>query len=138
MFLMFVTTSLFSHENYELNLYEKVLPAIFKKNHLKVYVDEDAKELMRYSSVFTIVSKCSEASLLIGAKFNDISTICLHKPLFSTSYKSFKNNHNSFGAFYWRKSRPQIKFKNKVLKRYNLKLPKSLIRFAKWQKSLIY
>ncbi len=129
--LLFCLTSLFSIENYELNLYEKILPAIFDKKKLDVYVDTETQELMKYSKVFNIVSTCREATILIGSKFTFLSQECLSKPLFSTSYRSFKTKVNSFGAFYWRKSRPQIKFKSKVLLKYNLILPSSLKRFSK-------
>jgi len=128
---MFTITSVFSSANYELNLYEKVIPAIFKQNNLKIYVDEDAKEILKYSKIFTIVENCDNALLLIGDSFPNMTKGCLKKPVFSSSYESFMINKNSFGAFYWRKSRPQIKFKSKVIHRYNLTLPKSLKRFSK-------
>jgi len=128
--LIFTITSLFSNQNYELKLYEKILPAIFKKDHLKIYVDAQQKNIIKNSDIFTIVSDCNDALFLIGKKFGYLDMKCLSKPLFSTSYKSFNNQENSFGAFYWRKGRPQIKFKKNVLLRYNLQLPDSLKRFV--------
>lgn len=128
---LFIIKSIFASENYELNLYEKILPVIFKKDILKVYVDEDAQEIIKNSKIFIVVKNCHKASLLIGSGFNFIHKECLKKPLFATDYKSFITNENSFGAFYWRKSRPQIKFKSNVLFKYHLTLPNSLIKFTK-------
>ena len=129
--LIFSFALLFSQQNYELKLYEKILPLIFKKKSLDIYVDSDTKDILKQTNVFRIVQDCSEASLLIGRKFSDIGYDCMQKPLFATSYKSFIKQKNVIGAFYWRKSRPQIVFKNKNILKYHLYLPDSLKRFSK-------
>ena len=119
-------------DNYELKLYEKVLPSIFTKLPIKVFVDKKHRKMLQNSSKFKVVDNCNESVvLLVGKDFTKLPSECKNKPLFSTSYRSFKNDKNSFGAFYWRKGRPQIKFKNDVLDRYNLNLPASLKKYAK-------
>ncbi len=129
---VFFTTILNASNNYELKLYEKILPPIFSKIPLTVFADKDANELLNISKKFKIVTNCNEAVvILIGRNFLNIPDDCKDKPIFSTSYRSFKNSKNSFGAFYWRKGRPQIKFKNKVLVRYNLTLPNFLRKYEK-------
>ena len=129
---VFFTTILNANNRYELKLYEKVLPFVFHKTPLIVFADKDANEILKYSKKFKIVTKCKKAVvILIGSDFLDIPDECKDKPIFSTSYRSFKNSENSFGAFYWRKGRPQIKFKNKVLEKYNLTLPNFLRKYAK-------
>lgn len=118
--------------NYELKLYEKVLPSIFKEIPIKVFADKDTHVLLEHSNKFHIVSKCDKAViLLIGKRFDNIPIQCKDKPIFATSYRSYKNSVNSFGAFYWRKGRPQLKFKNEVLEKYNLNLPFSLQKYVK-------
>jgi len=123
--------ALFSHDNYELKLYEKVLPVIFKVQNLNIYVDADTKSIIKHTRFFNIVSDCTQASLIIGKKFRSLKNECLSKPRFATSYKSFIQQPNVIGAFYWRKSRPQIRFNSKNILKYGLFLPDSLKRFAK-------
>ena len=125
------STVLFAGSSYELKLYEKVLPYIFE-TPIKVYVDDDTKKLLQNSDKFEIVSTCSDAVvLLIGKNFEDLPLKCKEKPLFATSYRWYKNYENTLGAFYWRKGRPQLRFKKDTFKRHNINLPPSLIRYAR-------
>lgn len=131
-FILVYTTLLNGSDKYELKLYEKVLPSIFTTTPIKVYVDKNTKELLKNSNKFEIMDSCDDATvLLIGKSFVNIDSQCQGKPMFSTSYRGFKNGTNSFGAFYWRKGRPQIRFKRDVLDKYNLFLPNSLQKYAK-------
>jgi hypothetical protein len=77
------------------------------------------------------MESCNDSVVVIvGKGFKRDIDIC-NKPIFATSYRSFKNLENSFGAFYWRKGRPQIKFKVNIINKYDLRLPNSLERYAK-------
>ena len=125
-----ITNSLSANENYELALYEKILPNILKKD-LLIYTDSKTKEILKHSKSLKITSNCIEADVLLGKGFKNLALKCQDKPIFSTSYRSFTNNPNAIGAFYWRKGRPQIKFKLDALDKYKLKLPQSLQEFAK-------
>jgi hypothetical protein len=126
------TVLLYGDTDYQLQLYEKILPSIFSMRPLRVYVDKKTKDILKNDKWFEIMPKCDESvNVIIGKKFSDLPEVCLDKPLFATSYRSYKNYHNSFGAFYWRKGRPQLRFKKDVLERYRLVLPESLMKFAK-------
>jgi len=123
---------LLGNSRYELKLYESILPSIFSQTPLKIYASDDLREFLQYSSKFIIMPNCTDAVvILVGRNFKHISKECKNKPLFATSYRWFKTYQNSFGAFYWRKGRPQIKFKQSVLHKYNLNLPKSMEKYAK-------
>ena len=126
--LLFIFTQLiiYADSNYELKLYEKIFPVIFHKQHLKVFTDKDTKAFLNNSNTFSIVNSCNNAILLIGKEFPSLENKCKNKPLFSTSYLSYHNQKNSFGAFYWRKGRPQLKFNKILLKKFNIILPISL------------
>jgi len=128
--LCFIFTKLLFANNYELKLYEHILPSIFKGKIL-IYTDSKSKEILENSKILTIVDKCSEANLLIGKNFNNLDELCKKTPLFTTSYKSYKNNKDSFGAFYWRKGRPQLKFKKDVIEKLNFILPNNLQKYVK-------
>lgn len=120
-----------ANTNYELKLYEKILPIIFKTKILKVFADKKTKEILIHSEKIDLVNNCLDATLLIGSSFPNISLGCLKKPIFGTTYRSFKKNNNYFGAFYWRKGRPQIRFKLDVIKKQKLNLSDNLRKYAK-------
>ncbi len=131
-YFLLVPLFLYGSQDYELQLYEKILPFLFQKDVIKVYADDDAKKILKSSTKFEIASKCDEAVVvLIGKEFSQLPQACKDKPLFATSYKALKNNENSFGAFYWSKGRPQLRFKNSALNKFHLKLPSSLRKFAR-------
>ena len=129
--LCFLSSWAFSTiKNYELTLYEKVLPTLFNSKHLKVYSDVEAKIVLQKSFFIQVIDDCSKAHLLIGKSFKNLPLVCLSKPIFATSYRSFKKNKNAFGAFYWRKGRPQIRFKNYKIEEFNLFLPPSFQKYT--------
>ena len=123
-------TILFAGEDYELKLYEKVLPLLFSEDSLKVYGDSEAKEILDESKILVLTRSCNDATLLIGKNFDDLESSCKNKPIFATSYRAFTDLESSFGAFYWRKGRPQIKFNSSNIKKFNLFLPNNLQRYA--------
>jgi hypothetical protein len=121
----------FANENqYELKLYEKILPSILGEN-VTVYADNKTKRIFLNGNIIKLTSNCEKANILIGKKFDNLKESCLDKPVFSTSYRSYKTTKNSFGAFYWRKGRPQVKIKISAIEQYKLKLPSALIAFSK-------
>lgn len=130
--ISFFYLSVLASDKYELQLYKTIFPVLFEKSHLVVYVqDKEHFEMFSKSSIFSLAKDCEEADFLFGKNFQNLKYECREKAIFSTSYRSFKNTENSFGAFYWRKGRPQIKFKLDAVKRYDLYLPHSLQEYAR-------
>ncbi|MEA3227559.1 MAG: hypothetical protein U9P38_00640 [Campylobacterota bacterium] len=128
--ILLVTNILFGNSNYELKLYEKLLPTIFSKTKLLIYTDRHSEQILKHSNVLNVTQNCEEADLLMGKRFINLDERCKNKPLFATSYLSYHNSENSFGAFYWRKGRPQILFNHDLLQHFNLYLPDSLKKYA--------
>jgi len=129
--LFFTFTLLNAQSNYELKLYETIIPSIFKDRPIRVYLDKDMQSILQSSKKFAILKVCdASVNILIGNKFDNLPNSCQNKPLFATEYRTFKENRNSFGAFYWRKGRPQIKFKKSTLLRYDIHLPNSFQRYV--------
>jgi hypothetical protein len=115
---------------YELKLYEKVLPMLFTQYPIRVYADETVRNTLLKSRKFVVVDRCDDSvAVLIGKSFPELPDICQDKPLFSTSYRTYKNMEESFGAFYWRKGRPQLRFKKERLEHFHLMLPETLQRY---------
>lgn len=120
----------FASANYELKLYEKVLPIVLEKENIAVYADENSREILKGSHVFELSDDCSKATLLIGKDFSTLDKKCFNKPIFATNYRTFKEFNSSFGAFYWRKGRPQIRFSRHRMKAFKFYLPKTLFKYT--------
>ena len=127
--ILFLFSSLNANDNVTLKLYEKVLTSIFHSQTIKVFVDEQSKEILKNSDVFEIVDSCDKSVVVLVGSFSTLAGSCENKPIFSTSYRAFKYTPNSFGAYYWRKGRPQLKFKRKTLDKFHLSLPVTLERY---------
>jgi len=130
--ILLVTIELISDTHYELKLYESILPTLFQKKSLTIYTQErEQKNILKNSLVLKLSNSCSNADLIIADNLAEMPEVCISKPLFTTSYRSYRDAKNTFGAFYWRKGRPQIHFKLETIKRYNLHLPNYLQKYAK-------
>jgi len=127
--IFFLFSFLNANDNITLKLYEKVLTSIFHSQTIKVFVDEQSKEILKNSDVFEIVDSCDKSVVVLVGSFSTLANSCENKPIFSTSYRAFKHTPNSFGAYYWRKGRPQLKFKREALDKYHLSLPFTLERY---------
>ena len=126
------TLTLFAKESYELQLYEKILPAIFNIAPITIYADPETKKILQKSKVFRLVDKCDRSvDLLVGKDFVNVPYACQDKPIFATNYRTLRDNDNSFGAFYWIKGRPQVRFQRNVIKQFDLILPDYLRRYMK-------
>lgn len=128
---IFLITILSSNWDYEVKLYEKVLPMVFKHMSINAFVDKKTEEILSNSKKITLVDNCKNADILIGSNFENLIKDCQDKPIFGTTYRSFKKNLNYFGAFYWRKGRPQIRFRIDIIEKHKLNLPQSLRKYAK-------
>jgi hypothetical protein len=117
-------------DDYTLKLYEYLLPSLFKSSPVVVLADAQERETLRKSRHFLVTNVCSkDVDLLIGSSFDRVPKLCKDKPFFATTRKRYLNHSSAFGAFYWRKGRPQIHFKKEALKRFHLTLPAKLQRF---------
>ena len=127
--IFFLFSYLHASDNITLKLYEKVLTSIFHSQTIKVFVDEQSKEILKDSDILKIVDSCDKSVVVLVGSFSTLTNSCENKPIFSTNYRAFKHTANSFGAYYWRKGRPQLKFKRETLDRYQLFLPVALERY---------
>ena len=53
--IILIVSTVFAGE-YELKLYEKVLPLVLKSKHIKVYVDKHSKNMLDGSNIFVVFS----------------------------------------------------------------------------------
>jgi hypothetical protein len=108
----------------EIKIVEFVLLAIDRD--IKVYADESRKIELLKKSRLKRVDNCSKASIVYASS---LPPQCRDKPLFTDSYRTFRDSSNAIGAFYWRKGRPNILFLKPRLSKFNLKVSKKLRKY---------
>ena len=114
---------------YTQKLYEKILGSIFQERPIVVFASGDAKSTLQKSKMFYVVDSCQESNVAVLSKDFSSKQGCSAIPIFTTTHRSYINIKDSFGAFYWRKGRPQIHFRERGLKVFHLHLPPDLQRF---------
>ena len=129
---LFLLLMLFISANadiYTQRLYETILGSIFKERPIVVFATGDAKATLQKSKIFSIVTDCKESDVaILGNDFN-LEQKCKNVPIFTTTHRSYMYIADAFGAFYWRKGRPQIHFRKRGLKMFHLSLTHDLQRF---------
>ena len=120
--LLIVPVLLFGQIKGMQELVDLLFPLIVQKRVIKVYTTPKFASLFNHSP-FKLVS-CKNADIVFNTESN-----CT-KPRFVLSYKEFKHNPNAFGAFYYRKGRPQLRFKRSLLLRYFHTLPQELREYS--------
>lgn len=91
-----------------------------------------AKYLAKYSN---LKLNCSEANFVYIKKASKDMTVldkCTNaNTIFFTDDKNnFKRNPNIIGAFFWLKSRPNVKLSLKRAQKLNIKIPKNYFKFV--------
>jgi hypothetical protein len=110
--------------NEERYLFEKLFQTLFNKKIIKVYTDKKDAQIIKNSSVLKIVKSCKNADLVLN-----VTDMNCSKPLFVLDYYVYKNHPEAIGAFYWRKGRPQLRLRKKLIKKYHLHVTKDFEDF---------
>lgn len=110
----------------EASIFDKVIRAMTKKEHPKVYTD--IKSVHRYPQKLHIVSTCKDADVFIISGTLEIPFDCKNKIIFGTRYFHLKNN-DVVGAFFWQKGRPNILFYQKRLEKKGIKLDQKFRKY---------
>ena len=106
------------------NLFTEIFTQIFNKDFIRVYT---VPKYYKYfiNKKFILTRSCRRADFVFGTILR-----CRNKPVFTLDYKFYKKNRDVFGVFYYRKGRPQLKFKRDVLIRFFHKVPDKLEKFT--------
>ncbi len=129
--ILAVSLTLLQADLYTQSLLEKLLSPLFQEKPIVAYVDAEHYQTLQDSKLFRLQSACdSKTELVLWDCLEHLPDACRNKPLFATTYRTYINHpDNAFGAFYWRKGRPQIHFNKRLLEKYHLTLPPTLQRF---------
>jgi len=111
--ILFSFISLFAF-NSEMELFENLFGAMFKKQTIKVYT----KKYKNLGGRLQVVHSCKKADIVLG----DLE--CKNKPRFVLDYDEFKSYVDAIGGFYWRKGRPQLRLRKDKLEKYHLYISK--------------
>ncbi len=126
LFFIFLFISILFSASSESKIISLIFNSLFKGKEILIYTNSKEKQKIITEAGFIYTYSCKEASI---AYISDYSEECKNKPFFTDNYRSFKENPNAIGAFYWKKGRPNILFLKPRLKSFNLKLPNQLVKY---------
>jgi hypothetical protein len=113
----------------------KILQTVFLgvKSKQNLYIctqDKQYIDVIQNANRLILTDDLNRCDIIIFNKPSDLNNIdTKNKLLFATSYRGFKNEKKTFGAFYWFKGRPQIIFLKNRLQNQNLKLADYLQKY---------
>lgn len=112
--LLFLTiVSLASEERVDIKaqILEKIFANITIDQTITIWTDNpELLEEFKKSSYLIITDNCAVATLIVVEEKKSIEDDenCRNKPIFVLNYELLKNIPESFGAFFWKKGRPNI------------------------------
>ncbi len=94
---------------------------------LKIWSDnKKITEALYNMKKYKIVLTCKEADIIILEKKENLSSLCLNRNIFVLNYNLLTEIPQSFGAFFWKKGRPNIVFIESRLEKRGLHLSNKL------------
>lgn len=84
-----------------------------------------------YSKYFTLSPACETANFVFVNKSVEDETLCdsANRLFFTNNYRKLLLDEKYYGALFWNKSRPNIVFSEKRLKKRAIELPKTFEQF---------
>lgn len=113
LFLFFTIASFASEERVDIKaqILEKILSSISIDETITIWTDDEELLLeFKKSSFLILTDECAVATLIVVAHKKNIqdNEDCKNKPIFVLNYELLKDIPESFGAFFWKKGRPNI------------------------------
>jgi hypothetical protein len=100
----------------------------------KIFIAEAEEKISPYfSKDLSIEINCNNANFIYikkGSQFDINSCEHKNKIIFTNDKYIFKNNEDIFGAFYWFKSRPNVKLSSKKAKSLDIEIPDDYLKFV--------
>jgi len=98
---------------------------------LRIWSDNDAiNDAFIMAKEQQVVSTCNAADIIILEDEKALPKSCLDGNIFVLSYELLNKMPQSFGAFFWKKGRPNIVFIESRIKAHGLILSDSLIPYV--------
>jgi hypothetical protein len=126
-FSIFVLSARDNENNLRSQILHKVCTEISINKKLKVWSDNKDVlfHLKKYDELNTVDS-CEKASFIILQDSNKLSKACESKHIFVLDYNLLSVVPKSFGAFFWKKGRPNIVIIEPRIKAQSIKISTAL------------
>ena len=125
-----LVSSLFAHHcnmNLKIQILENICSGIENIENMKIYSnDSEIQQSFEKSKKFHVVKSFKEAQIIILTKDTKLVKEFPNKHIFVLKYNLLEKIPNSFGAFFWKKGRPNIVFIKPRLQEQSLKLSSDL------------
>jgi len=124
--LLFSITLLFAgigDENLKIKILKKIVSGIQNSDSMRLWSD-DYHILKAFSDdeKYHVAMRCENADIIILKEKEHLPSHCVHQHIFVLSYKLLNDIPKSFGAFFWKKGRPNIVFIEPRVKENSLEL----------------
>ncbi len=128
--LILILSPLFSGElETASKIMDKITNALIKKEPTFIIAkDIRNKEIVSYSSTMKNISSCDKVDIII-THTKHIPTCDKKVLVFATNYLAFKALPQAIGAFFYQKGRPNIIFREEILKKHNITLPSEFYKY---------
>lgn len=104
-----VLSAAYQDEEMAVKVLEKVFANLEIGETIKIYSnDKGIESEFAKRKQFAIAPRCENASLLVLTDEVELDKSCKSKATFVMSYELLRKNKQSFGAFFWKKGRPNI------------------------------
>ena len=114
----------------KVEILKKIVSGIENSEKMKIWSDDpQIMVAFRSGEQFNATGECKEADIVILAKKENLLKECLNRNIFVLSYELLIDVPESFGAFFWKKGRPNIVFIEPRLKESALELSTELMPY---------
>lgn len=114
-------------DHHRATILEKVFSQISINQKVKIWCDESSLVFqLKNHSRLQVVDSCSDASVILLNDKENLSQNCEGKHVFALKYDILSNVPSSFGAFFWKKGRPNIVIIKPRLESQSIIISKSL------------
>lgn len=130
LFLLFFTTLLSassSSQELKIRVLKSIVTGIENSEPMTIWSDD--KKIMNAftsQSKFSVADDCKDAKMIILSSKSNLPKNCKNKHIFVLDYELLYEIPDSFGAFFWKKGRPNIVFIKPRVDKQALKLTSSL------------
>jgi len=130
LFLLLFVSSLFCDslsDKLRVDIVKNIVLGIKNSEPMSIWSDDSKiMKALRLSNEFKVVNSCSDADLIILKDKSSLPKNINQKHIFVLKYSLLHKIPDSFGAFFWKKGRPNIVFIKPRLKQQSLELSSEL------------
>lgn len=132
--IIFSTVLLFAgsgDSKLKIEILKKVVTGIQYNETMKIWSD-DPKIMAAFHSAkqFNVAGRCEEADIIILKDKENLPEVCLRANVFVLNYKLLNDIPKSFGAFFWKKGRPNIVLIEPRVKKCDIALSEELLAYV--------